>query len=181
MTAPLTGANRRAGATRSARRIPLGDLVFALLMLALGVFALIGVFSIHVPVGVTVGPTVFPIFVAVILLASAVAVFIGILRGQRVELEEGEDIDPHARTDWLTLAKIVGALIAHLLLIDVVGWAPAAAVLFGIVAWALGARRWWLGFVIGLVLAVTVQIVFAGLLGLSLPWGPVLGWLGGMF
>lgn len=181
MTAPLTGAKGRTGETRSARRIPLGELVFALLMLALGVFALIGVFSIHVPVGVTVGPTVFPIFVSIILLASAAAVLIGVLRGQRAEVEEGEDIDPHARTDWFTLAKIVAALVAHLLLIDVIGWAPAAAVLFGIVAWALGARRWWLGFVVGIVLGVVVQVVFGGLLGLSLPWGPALSWLGGMF
>src|SRR5690606_24463170 len=158
-----------------------GELVFALLMLALGVFALAGVFGIHVPVGATVGPTVFPIFVSVVLLGSAVAVLIGVLRGQRADLEDSEDIDPDAKTDWLTLAKIVGALLAHLLLVDVVGWAPAAAALFRIVAWALGARRWWLGFVIGLVIGLIVQIVFGGLMGLSLPWGPALGWLGRMF
>ncbi len=181
MTAPLIGAKGRTGATRSARRIPLGELVFALLMLALGIFALAGVFSIHVPVGVTVGPRVFPTFVAVILLASSVAVLIGVLRGQRAEREEAEDIDPGAPTDWFTLAKIVAALVAHLVLIDVIGWAPAAAVLFGVVAWALGAKRWWLGFVIGIALGLVVQIVFGGLLGLSLPWGPALAWLGGMF
>jgi len=82
-------------------------------MLALGVFALAGVFGIHVPVGATVGPTVFPIFVSVVLLGSAVAVLIGVLRGQRADLEDSEDIDPDAKTDWLTLAKIVGALLAH--------------------------------------------------------------------
>jgi putative tricarboxylic transport membrane protein len=150
-------------------------------MLALGVFALVGAFSIHVPVGVKVGPTVFPIFVSLVLLGSAAAVIVAVLRGHRAQLEEGEDIDPDARTDWLTLAKIVGAVVAHLLLIDVIGWAPAAAVLFGVVAWALGAKRWWLAFVIGLALGVVVQVVFGGLMGLSLPWGPALGWLGGMF
>jgi len=181
MSAPITGASERAEATRPAPRVPIGELVFALLMLALGVFALVGVFSIHVPVGVQVGPTVFPIFVSIVLLASATAVLVGVLRGRRAEVEEGEDIDPGARTDWLTLAKIVAGLIAHLLLIDLVGWAPAAAVLFGVVAWSLGAKRWWLGFVVGLAIGVIVQIVFGGLLGLSLPWGPALGWLGGMF
>ncbi|WP_217177637.1 tripartite tricarboxylate transporter TctB family protein [Streptomyces sp. AC495_CC817] len=181
MEAPIIGASGRAEATRPVPRVPLGELVFALLMLALGVFALVGVFTIHVPVGVTVGPTVFPLFVSILLLASAAAVLVSVLRGQRAEVEEGEDIDPDARTDWLTLAKIVGAVLAHLLLIDIVGWAPAAAVLFGIVAWALGAKRWWLGFVIGLVVGLVVQIVFGGLMGLSLPWGPALGWVGGMF
>ncbi|MEJ1088538.1 tripartite tricarboxylate transporter TctB family protein [Microbacterium sp. Mu-80] len=180
MTAPLTGANGRAEETRPAPRVPLGELLFALLMLALGVYAVVGVFSIHVPVGVQVGPRVFPIFVAVILLGSAGAVLIGLFRGQRAEVEEGEDIDPNARTDWLTLAKIVGGLLAHLLLIDVIGWAPAAALLFGIVAWALGAKRWWPGFVIGLAIGLIVQIVFGEMLGLSLPLGPALGWLGGI-
>jgi putative tricarboxylic transport membrane protein len=181
MEAPILGASGRAETTRPAPRVPLGELGFALLMLALGVFALVGAFSIHVPVGVKVGPTVFPIFVSLVLLGSAAAVIVAVLRGHRAQLEEGEDIDPDARTDWLTLAKIVGAVVAHLLLIDVIGWAPAAAVLFGVVAWALGAKRWWLAFVIGLALGVVVQVVFGGLMGLSLPWGPALGWLGGMF
>ncbi|REJ05836.1 tripartite tricarboxylate transporter TctB family protein [Microbacterium bovistercoris] len=178
---PLAGADGRVGDSRPARRIPVGELVFALLMLALGIAALVGAFSIHVPVGVTVGPTVFPIAVSALLIGSAVAVLVGVLRGKRAELEEGEDIDPDAKTDWLTLVEIVGGLIAHVVLLELIGWAPAAAVLFGIVAWALGARRWWLGFVIGLGLALVVQVIFAGLLGLSLPWGPVFGWLGGMF
>ncbi|MGB3375248.1 MAG: tripartite tricarboxylate transporter TctB family protein [Microbacterium sp.] len=175
------GANGRAEETRPAPRVPVGELVFALLMLVLGILALIGAFSIHVPVGIQVGPTVFPIAVSVLLIGTALAVVVGVLRGDRAEPDDGEDIDSSARTDWLTLAKIVGALIAHLLLIDAVGWAPAAAVLFGIVAWTLGARRWWLGFVIGLVVALAVQVVFGGLLGLSLPWGPAFAWLGGMF
>ena len=182
MNAPSLGADGgRVEESRPASRVPLGELVFALLMLALGVFALTGVFTIHVPVGVKVGPTVFPIFVSVLLLGSAVAVLVAVLRGDRAEVEDGEDIDPDARTDWSTLAKIVGALVAHVLLIDVLGWAPAAAVLFGAVAWALGAARWWLAFVIGLGVGLVVQVVFGGLMGLSLPWGPALGWLGRMF
>lgn len=173
----------RAGERRSARLVgpALGELVFAALMVALGVFALVGVFAIHVPVGSTVGPTVFPIFVAVLLLGSAVAVLVGVLRGERGVPEDGEDVDQSLPTDWATLAKIVGFLVAHLLLIEVIGWAPAATVLFGGVAWSLGARRWWMALLVGVVIAVAVQVVFAGLLGLSLPWGPALGWLGRMF
>ncbi|MGW9627558.1 tripartite tricarboxylate transporter TctB family protein [Microbacterium sp. NPDC055521] len=181
MNAPILGATERAEGTRPAQRVPLGELVFALLMLALGAFALIGAFSIHVPVGVKVGPTIFPIFVSIVLLGSAAAVLVSVLRGKRAELEDGEDIDPDAKTDWLTLGKIVGAVVAHLVLIDVIGWAPAAALLFGIVAWSLGARRWWLAFLIGFALSLVVQVVFAGLMGLSLPWGPALGWVGGLF
>lgn len=174
----------RAGAHRPARLVgtlPIGELVFAALMVALGVFALVGVFAIHVPVGAHVGPRVFPIFVAVILLGSAVAVLIGVLRGQRGVPEDGEDIDQSLPTDWLTMLKIAGLVVAHLLLVEPVGWVPAAALLFGGVAWSLGARRWWMALLIGTGLALVIQIVFGGLLGLSLPWGPALGWLGRMF
>lgn len=174
----------RIGESRSARAVgslPKGELVFALLMVALGVFALVGVFAIHVPVGAQVGPTVFPVFVAVLLLGSALAVLVGVVRGQRGVPEGGEDVDQSLPTDWITLLKIVAFLLAHLLLIEPVGWAPAAAILFGGVAWSLGAKRWWMAFAIGAVLALVVQIVFGGMLGLSLPWGPALGWLGRMF
>lgn len=174
----------RIGERRSAHtvgRVPVGELVFALLMVALGGFALIGVFSIHVPVGAQVGPTVFPIFVAILLLGSAVAVLIGILRGQRGVPEDGEDVDQSLPTDWVTLVKIGAFLVAHLVLIAPLGWAPAAAILFGGVAWSLGAKRWWVAVCVGIALALVVQTVFGGLLGLSLPWGPALGWLGRMF
>ncbi|NJI21423.1 tripartite tricarboxylate transporter TctB family protein, partial [Aeromonas veronii] len=85
--------------------LPVGELAFALVMVALGVFALVGVFAIHVPVGAQVGPTVFPIFVAVLLLGSAIAVLIGVLRGQRGVPEDGEDVDQSLPTDWITLLK----------------------------------------------------------------------------
>ena len=65
-------------------------------------------------------------------------------------------------------------ILAGLLSLLAVGW-------IGVVAWSLGAKRWWLAFVIGLALGIAVQVVFGGLMGLSLPWGPAVGWLGGMF
>lgn len=166
---------------RPAGPLPKGELVFALIMVALGVFAIAGIFAIHVPAGSRVGPTVFPIFVSVVLLGSAVAVLVGILRGERGAPEEGEDIDESKSTDWITLLKLAAFLVAHLFLIEPIGWAPAAAVLFGGVAWSLGAKRWWVALLVGMAVGLAVQIVFGGLLGLSLPWGPALGWLGRMF
>ena len=166
---------------RRSPSVPVGELVFAGIMVALGVFAVVGIFLIHVPVGMKAGPTVFPIFVSVILLASAVAVLIGVLRGERGGAEEAEDIDESLPTDWVTLAKLAGLVVAHLLLIEPLGWAPAAALLFGGVAWSLAAKRWWMAFLIGIVVALVIQVTFGGLLGLSLPWGPALGWLGRMF
>ncbi|MBW9111698.1 tripartite tricarboxylate transporter TctB family protein [Microbacterium ureisolvens] len=162
--------------SRSSRRV--GELVFALLVIGLGVFALVGAFMIRVPAGARVGPTVFPIFVSLILLVAGTAVLVSVLRGHLGTPEESEDTDPNARTDWRTLAIIAALVVAQLLLLEYIGWTLSATLLFGGVAWALGAKRWWLGFVIGFVLGLAVQILFGELLGLSLPLGPVLNWLG---
>ena len=159
-------------------RARLGELVFAGLALALGVYTFIGALSIPTPVGVRVGPTVFPIFVSVVLVGASLAVLVGVLLGHLGAPEEGEDIDLSHRTDWLTVAKIVVLVLVHMALIGVVGWALAAAVLFTGVAWALGTTRVWVAAIIGITLALTIQVVFGVLLGLSLPVGPVGSWLG---
>jgi len=154
----------------------IGELVFAGLALALGVFALVGASSIRVPESANaVGPTAFPYLVGGILIVSSLGVLVEVLRGRASAQEEGEDIDSAATTDWLTLAKIVIAVIAHIALVTVIGWAFAAALLFAIVAWALGARRWWVAALVGLALGLAIQLGFGLGLGLSLPLGPVLG------
>jgi putative tricarboxylic transport membrane protein len=156
----------------------LGELVFAGVAIALGVFALIGSLGIRVPESNRVGPTVFPVMVAVILLVASVAVMIGVLRGRLGSPEESEDVDLSHGTDWIAILKLVVLVVAHLLLIGLVGWWLAAAVLFGGAAWSLGAKRWWVALLVGLGLGLAIQILFGELLGLSLPLGPVLGWLG---
>lgn len=160
----------------SSRQI--GELIFAGLVFALGLFALVGVFTIRIPPTVRVGPTVFPLMVAAILLAASAAVIVGVLRGRLGPSEDSEDVDLTLRTDWVTLAKIVALVVIHIVLIGLVGWAIAAAVLFGGVAWSLGAQRWWVALLVGLAMGLTVQILFGELLGLSLPWGPLLSWIG---
>lgn len=158
------------------RRLPLGELVFAGLALALGVFALVGASGIRVPDSANaVGPTAFPYLVSGILIVSALGVVIDVLRGRIVAPEDGEDVDERASTDWPTLAKIIIAVALHIVLVPIIGWAFAAALLFGIVAWALGATRWWVAGLVGLALGLVIQVVFGMLLGLSLPAGPVLG------
>jgi putative tricarboxylic transport membrane protein len=158
-----------------------GELVFAGVAMALGIFALVGSFGIRVPESNRVGPTVFPVMVSVILLVSAGAVLVGVLRGRLGPPEESEDVDMARSTDWLTIAKLVALVVAHLLLIPLIGWAFAAAILFGGAAWSLGAKRWWVALLVGLGLGLAIQIVFGELLGLSLPLGPALGWIAPLF
>jgi putative tricarboxylic transport membrane protein len=172
---PATG-DEPVGTT--APRSNLGELIFAGLALALGIFVFAGAFAIRLPgAGTQVGPRVFPFLVGTILIVSAAAVLVGVLRGRLADVEEGEDVDAHAKTDWITLAKITVFVAAHIALIEVIGWPFAAAVLFGGVAWSLGAKRWWAALLIGLALGLVVYVLFGGVLGLSLPSGPLLTWL----
>ncbi len=158
------------------RRGRVGELVFAALALALGILAVIGATGIRVPPSANaVGPTAFPYLVSAILIVSSLGVVVDIVRGRLGPQEEGEDIDSAAATDWRTLATIVIAVVVHIVLAPLIGWAFAAAVLFGIVAWSLGAKRWWLAGLVGLALGLAIQLGFGLGLGLSLPLGPVLG------
>lgn len=187
MSTPSTGASGSSPARpsaggdpaeASAPRSKVGEYIFAGLALALGIFVFVGAFSIRVPgAGTQVGPRVFPFMVGTILVISAAMVLIDVARGRLGEAEEGEDVDTHAKTDWITLAKIVAFVVAFIALLELIGWPLAAAVLFGGVAWSLGAKRWWVALLIGLALGVIIFIVFGGLLGLSLPPGPLFTWL----
>ena len=115
--------------------------------------------------------------VAVILMVAGLAVLIGVFMGRLGKPDESEDADLSHKPDWLTIAKLVGLLVAHLLLIEFIGWAFAAALLFGGAAWSLGAKRWWMAVLVGLGLGLVTQLVFGAWLGLSLPAGPLLDWI----
>ncbi|GAA0222913.1 hypothetical protein GCM10010492_21330 [Saccharothrix mutabilis subsp. mutabilis] len=145
------------------------EYVFGGLVAALGVFTLVDAGTIA-STRDAVGARAFPYAVGVLLLVTGVAAIVATARGRLGEAEEGEDVDTAVRTDWLTVAKLVALLVAHLVLIDVVGWPVAAAVLFCGAAWALGAV-WWKALAVAVVLALVVQVVFASGLGLSLPAG----------
>lgn len=153
-----------------------GNVIFAAALLGLGVFALVGAFAIRTPAGQAIGPQVFPFLVAAILLGAGVFLLVAALRGRVAAAEEGEDIDPNAATDWWTILKLVGLVVAVILLLEVLGWWMVAAILFGGTAWVLGAKRPWLAFVIGLALGIATQLLFGEGLGLFLPRGMAFDW-----
>ena len=97
-----------------------------------------------------------------------------VLRGKVGQAEESEDLDVTAKTDWVALAKLVGFVVLHIFLIEPAGWPVAAAVLFSGAAWSLEAKPLWKAIVVSVILALVLQYVFGGLLGVSLPPGPLL-------
>ena len=152
-----------------------GELVLAAATAALGVYVLMAAGSITVPGSTnTLGPRAFPYLVGGMLLVAGVALVVLVLSGRAGEEEGGEDVDPTQRSDWLTVVLLVVTLVVHVFAINVVGWPFAAAILFAGAAVVLGARPWWRAALVGLVLGLVIQVIFGGLLGLSLPPGPLL-------
>lgn len=159
-----------------ASRWPRAELVFPLGAVALGVFTLFEVTGIAVPGPAnTVGPRVFPCAIGVLLIGTGLAVLVSLAAGYRGVPESGEDVDPSAGTDWVTVAKLTGSFAALVVLLEPLGWPIAATALFGGTAWALGARPWWRPSLAGAVLALAIQVVFTQLLGVFLPAGPLAG------
>ena len=146
------------------------EYAFGGLVAAIGVFTLVDATTIVARDDNAVGPRAFPYAVGILLIVTGVAAIIATARGKLGQAEEGEDVDADVRTDWVTVGKLVAFLVAHLVLIDLVGWPVAAALLFFGAAWTLGAV-WWRALPIAVVLALVVQVVFASGLGLSLPAG----------
>ncbi|GAB2527371.1 tripartite tricarboxylate transporter TctB family protein [Paramicrobacterium agarici] len=155
-----------------------GEIVFAVLCVAIGVLALVVASQIHVPrTANTVGPQVFPYIVGGALTVVGLATLVTVLFGARGDAEDSEDADATMGTDWLTVAKLVVFFLAHAFLIDYIGWPFAAALLFFGAAWALGAKSLWRAAVAGIALGLLIELAFGVGLGLSLPAGPLLNWI----
>lgn len=159
--------------TTAAKR-PVGEILFALLFVSVGAAGLLTAGSIPIPPSETgIGPRAFPYIVCSLLVVVGTGIVVQVLRGKVGQAEEGEDLDVSARTDWGALAKLVGFVVLHIFLIEPAGWPVAAAVLFSGAAWSLEARPLWKAAIISVVLAFVLQYVFGGLLGVSLPPGPL--------
>jgi putative tricarboxylic transport membrane protein len=153
----------------------LGEVLFALVFVVLGVGGVVFAGTIEVPdLEFGMGPRAFPYIVSTLMLVIGAGLVYQALRGRLGDAEDGEDIDADASTDWITIGKIAFFVIIHIVLIEPAGWPVAAAVLFAGSAWSLGAKPLWRNILISVVLALVLQYLFGGLLGVSLPRGPLL-------
>jgi putative tricarboxylic transport membrane protein len=159
-----------------AARWPWAESAFAGALVAVGGFTLVQARTIVVPGSAnTVGPQAFPYAVGILLIGTGAAVLVALLRGRRGEAEHGEDVDDAAGTDWLTVAKLTGSFAALVVLLEPAGWVISATALFAGTSLSLGARPWWRPVVIGVLLAVLLQVAFTRWLGVFLPAGPLEG------
>lgn len=111
-----------------------------------------------------VGPTTFPYVIATGLAALSVATAISALRGGFPE-READNAGP--------MLWIIAGLVAQMLLIGFTGFSIATGVLFAFTARGFGRGPLWLTIPIGVVFAFFIWLIFARLLQLSLPAGPL--------
>ena len=152
-------------ATSKRRRPDLAGMVIAgvLLFIALVIIWDTGAMQSTTTYGV--GPTAMPYVIAAGMALLALGNFWLAWRG---DFPERESFDSKA------IVLILGGLAALIAIIGLGGgFIPATAVLFVATATAFGRRTFVIDFIIGLVLAVVVFLLFDKLLTLSLPAGPI--------
>ena len=153
------------------------ELGVSVLLLVLGALVLWDASRINTGVAQAgvIGPRAVPYLVGGLLVVCAIGLAVDVLRGGRGEAEGGEDVDLSHPSDWRTVLLLVGAFLANVALIDVVGWWFSGAVLFWGSAYALGSRRYVRDAVLAFVLSFGTYYVFAVGLGIFLPAGLLQG------
>jgi putative tricarboxylic transport membrane protein len=152
----------------------LGPRIFAVALLAFGLFLLFGTFQISGKEGFSPsGPRFFPLVVAVGLLVFATLFLISTtLRRDRYLGEKAAAEE--ASTDWPTTGMVVAILVIYAFLLNPLGYAVATALFFPAVAYVLGSRgrrKVLRNLAIGVALGVLVFFAFTELLGVRLPDG----------
>jgi putative tricarboxylic transport membrane protein len=173
-------------------------LIVPAVLVALGIFLVVGTVSMDVVgSGGLFGPTAMPWAVAVLCFVVAAALAVDILRPRPeydgpsgspstpVETDTDTDTDtdavePDAEPEPETfnaraVGIAIGAVAGFIVVLTWLGWILSATLLFAAVAVALGNRKYPTCLLVGLAVASTIQIVFSGMLGISLPAGFVGG------
>src|SRR5215217_4113742 len=151
--------------TSPQRRIDVAGLVIALILLALAGLVWWDMTKLQILSPYDLGPKVMPIVVSACLALLAIGNAIGALRG---------DLPPRDSLDWKPIILILGGLACLIALIAFGGgFMIGTAILFATTSAAFGRRAFLTDFLIGAVIAVFVYLLFAKLLALSLPAGPL--------
>ena len=151
--------------TSPQRRVDVAGLVIALILLVLAGVVWWDMTKLQILSPYDLGPKVMPIVVSGCLTLLAIGNGIGAFRG---------DLPARDSLDWKPIVLILGGLACLIALIAFGGgFMIGTALLFAATSTAFGRRAFVTDFVIGAVIAVFVYVLFAKLLTLSLPAGPL--------
>jgi putative tricarboxylic transport membrane protein len=148
------------------RRVDPAGIIVAALLTALAGVIIYDMTTLQITQTYGIGPKAMPIVVAAGLVLLAIGNLVLALRGGDVPERE-----PPAQ---LPILLILGGLIATIVLIGVGGgFISAVTVLFAATATAFGRRAILVDLAIGFALSLAAYLMFAKLLSLSLPMGPL--------
>lgn len=154
------------------RQVAWGELVAALVLTAAGIAMLVDTNSIRVTAAANaVGPRFFPYVVGGAATLVGLWLAVAVLRGDKAEPEDSEDVDLDQRTDWRTLGLLAATFVLYILIIDPVGYLLSTMLLFGASAWTLGARRPRSLVLTTFLVPFVTFMIFTRLLGIYLPNG----------
>ena len=147
------------------RRIDVAGLVIALLLLALAGGVWWDMSKLQILSPYDLGPKVMPIVVSIGLVVLAIGNGIGAFQG---------NLPARDSLDWKPIILILGGLAVLIVLIRIGGgFMIGTAILFATTSTAFGRKAFLVDLLIGAVLAVIIYLLFAKLLTLALPAGPL--------
>ena len=111
-----------------------------------------------------VGPASVPYWIAFGLIGLAIWTVFAAFR---------RDFPARETQEFGPVAWVVAGLLAQMILIRFVGFSIATGLLFGFAARGFGARRLHISIPIGIAICLAIWYLFAGVLQLSLPAGPL--------
>jgi len=125
-----------------------------------------------VPDGTSViSPKSFSYAIGAFLSVTSVLLLADVLRGNSGLPEGTEAGEPFQKADLKTMAQVVAAISANVILLDLLGFIVAATTSFWGVAYAFGARRYLKDLLIAIVFSVVVYFGFTQGLNINLPAG----------
>ena len=125
-----------------------------------------------VPDGTSViSPRSFSYVIGAFLSITSVLLLADVLRGNSGVSEGTEAGDPFQKADFKTMAQVVAAISANVILLDLLGFIVAATTSFWGVAYAFGARKYLKDFMVAIVFSVIVYFGFTQGLNINLPAG----------
>jgi putative tricarboxylic transport membrane protein len=151
--------------------------IVAVALLAVGLLVLYQTFQIAQGGGYSaVGPRFFPLMVAVSLIVLSVIFLLrATVRPDHVLAEQAAAEE--SATHWPTVGLTTVALVVYAFALGMLGYIVATALFFLAVARVLGSRHPARDLLVGIVLGVTIYVVFTRFLGVRLPGGVLDGLL----
>ncbi|MEE2058800.1 tripartite tricarboxylate transporter TctB family protein [Rhodococcus artemisiae] len=150
-------------------------LIMPALLVVVGLFLVYGIVDMEIADDSEIfGPRSFPAIAAAFCFVIAALLTVSILRHPEIPDapvdDNGQPISGPA-SNWRATGITIGSFVVFTVLLVPAGWIIAGAVVFWGVTVGLGSTKYVANLLIGLALSSIVQLVFGGLLGLTLPPG----------